>query len=88
MSRLYEEVTARLEEMAMITSRTLRMNPSLGFTVKFNPLSENFDAEFMAVEIISSPQGRGCYDYRAGACYRSGQEVDAVPRNSVNINVR
>jgi hypothetical protein len=71
MTRLYEEVVARLEEMAMITARTLRINPAAGFSVRFNPLSEDVDEEFTAAEIISTLQGCGCYDYRQGACYRT-----------------
>jgi hypothetical protein len=71
MTRLYEEVVARLEEMAMITARTLRINPAAGFSVRFSPLSEGVDEEFTAAEIVSTLQGCGCYDYRQGACYRT-----------------
>jgi hypothetical protein len=71
MTRLYEEVVARLEEMAMITARTLRMDASEGFSVKFRPLSEGDEAEFTAAEIVSTPRGCACYDYREGACYRT-----------------
>ena len=74
MTRLYEEVVARLEEMAMITARTLRMDPGARFSIKFHPFSEGDEAEFTAAEIVSTPQGCGCYHYRDGACYRTNPQ--------------
>jgi hypothetical protein len=71
MTRLYEEVLTRLEEMAMITARTLKMHASAASTVKFNPILEHREFDFAAVEIISTNQGQGCYDYREGACFRT-----------------
>lgn len=71
MARLYEEVLTRLEEMAMITARTLRMNAGAGSTVKFNPLAEEGKVEFTSVEIVCTAQGCGCYDYREGACFET-----------------
>lgn len=71
MTRLYEEVVARLEEMAMITARTLRMDDRAEFSVKFRPLSEGDGAEFTAAEIVSTLRTGGCYDYRYGTCYRT-----------------
>ena len=69
MTRLYEEVLTRLEEMAMITARTLKMDAGADSTIKFNPLAEEDEVEFTAIEIVSTAQGRGCYDYREGACF-------------------
>jgi hypothetical protein len=69
MTRLYEEVLTRLEEMAMITARALKMSAGAASTVCFHPLPEAGDGEFTAVEIISTSQVRGCYDYREGACF-------------------
>jgi hypothetical protein len=69
MTRLYEEVLTRVEEMALITARTLRLDAGAGFTVKFNPVSESEDGGFVPVEIVRAPQGHGCYDYREGACF-------------------
>ena len=40
MTRLYEEVVTRLEEMAMITVRALKMDAQMELAVKFNPLAE------------------------------------------------
>jgi hypothetical protein len=71
MTRLYEEVSTRLEEMAMITARTLKMNATAGSVIRFNPLEEDGGLEFGAVEIVTSRQGHGCYDYRDGACFRT-----------------
>jgi hypothetical protein len=71
MTRLYEEVLTRLEEMAMITARTLKVNAGVGCTVTFNPLRETDELDFPAVQIIATPQGHGCYDYRDGACFRT-----------------
>ena len=71
LTRLYEEVVVRLEEMALITARTLRMDAGGRFVVKFNPLVEGDETELTAVEIISTPEGRGYYDYREGACFRT-----------------
>lgn len=71
MTRLYEEVFTRLEEMAMITARTLKLDDRADFAVKFNPLTEQRDHhEFAAapVEIVSTAERIGYYDYRQGAC--------------------
>jgi hypothetical protein len=69
MTRLYEEVLTRLEEMAMITARTLKMGAGASYAVKFNPVAAEDKAEFAAVELLSNPQGLGCYDYFRGACF-------------------
>ena len=69
MTRLYEEVFTRLEEMAMITARALKLDARADFAVKFNPLPEPVEHEFAVVEIVSTAQGSGCYDYREGACF-------------------
>ena len=69
MSRLYEEVRIRLEEMAMITTRTLKMKAGRGSEVKFCPVASEVEIEVEAVELIRTQLGRGCYDYRQGACF-------------------
>lgn len=74
MTRLYEEVFTRLEEMAMITVRALKLDARADFAVKFNPLAEQDEPEFAAVEIVSTTEGSGCYDYREGACFGTKTE--------------
>jgi hypothetical protein len=69
MSRLYEEVWIRLEEMAMITARTLKLNASRGSDVKFCPLAAGAEVRREAVELFRTTRGHGCYDYREGACF-------------------
>jgi len=78
MTRLYEEVFTRLEEMAMITARALKLDTRADFAVKFNPMAEQDEREFAAVEIVSMPEGSGCYDYREGACF--GTTTEGVER--------
>ena len=78
MSRLYEEVRIRLEEMAMITARTLKISAGRNTEVKFCPFASVPDVEIEAVELIRTFEGRGCYDYRRGACFEfegAGPEV-------------
>jgi hypothetical protein len=69
MTRLYEEVYTRLEEMAMITARALKLEARAELAVRFNPLAEQREHEFAAVEIVSAGNCKGCYDYREGACF-------------------
>jgi hypothetical protein len=69
MSRLYEEVRTRLEEMAMIASRTLDLNAGRQSEVKFCSLTSGAEVELEAVELVCTPQRRACYDYRQGACF-------------------
>lgn len=69
MARLYEEVRIRLEEMAMITARTLKMNAGRSSEVKFCPFASGMELEVESVELIRTQLGRGCYDYRLGACF-------------------
>jgi len=72
MSRLYEEVRIRLEEMAMITSRTLGINAGPTWAVKFCPLAPaDSRCQFEAVELVQTAAGCGCYDYRQGTCFES-----------------
>ena len=80
MTRLYEEVFTRLEEMAMITARAIKLDDRANFAVKFNPLSEQRGLDFAAVEIVSTEEYRGCYDYRAGACF--GTEIFHASRKN------
>jgi hypothetical protein len=72
MSRLYEEVRIRLEEMAMITARTLKMNAGRASEVRFCSFGLVTEIEFEAVELIRASRGSGYYDYREGACYEVG----------------
>lgn len=82
MTRLYEEVLTRLEEMAMITARTLRTGSNAGSVVKFNPVGSDTQVDFAAVEIVSTPNGHGCYDYRRGACFEStSRQLDLERKN-------
>ena len=70
MTRLYEEVLTRLEEMAMITARVLGMSPGFNGEVLFNPIASGDRNEFRAVEVLRGPQGSGCYDYSQGSCFQ------------------
>ena len=79
MSRLYEEVRIRLEEMAMITARTLKMKSGRGSAVRFCPSALGPD-DIEAVELIHTPVARGCYDYREGTCFElNGAGTEARP---------
>jgi hypothetical protein len=78
MTRLYEEVFTRLEEMAMITARALKLNAEAEMAVKFNPLAGQGEFDFASVEIVSTNDCTGCYDYREGACF--GIETRQPPR--------
>ena len=83
MSRLYEEVRIRLEEMAMITSRNLKFNSGRWAEVKFLPLASGAEAEFEAVELICTSQRCGGYDYRQGSCFElkgAGSEACLSPK--------
>jgi hypothetical protein len=80
MSRLYEEVRIRLEEMAMITARTLKINAGRGSEVKFCPIPSADEIEFEAVELVRAPRGRAGYDYRQGVCFEfDGTGTEACP---------
>ena len=69
MSRLYEEVRIRLEEMAMITSRTLKIKAGRTSEVRFCSFAPVVESEFEPVELVRTPGGSGYYDYRQGACF-------------------
>ncbi|MEO8369163.1 MAG: hypothetical protein ABI806_08190 [Candidatus Solibacter sp.] len=69
MTRLYEEVLIRLEEMAMITARVLGEPPGFNGEVVFNPIALAETDEFRAVEVLRGSQGSGCYDYSQGSCF-------------------
>ena len=70
MTRLYEEVLTRLEEMAMITARVLGMPAGFNGEVLFKPMASGARDEFKAVEVLRGSQGSGCYDYSLGSCFR------------------
>lgn len=80
MTRLYEEVFTRLEEMAMITARAIKLDAGANCAVKFTPLKEHRDLEFAAVEIVSTEEYRGCYDYHTDACFE-GEIFHASRKN-------
>ncbi|QEL16450.1 hypothetical protein [Limnoglobus roseus] len=69
MARLYEEVKGRLEEMALIVSRTLHLPDSGDALAVFHPRPVK-PGERMPVdiEIICHGNVCGCYDYRDGTC--------------------
>lgn len=69
MTRLYEEVLTRLDEMAMITARTLSMSAVVESEVLFRPALPGETEAFRCVELVRWPQGSGCYDYRQGSCF-------------------
>jgi len=80
MSRLYEEVRTRLEEMAMITARTLKTGTGRTSTIQFCPLPPGTENEFEAVELIHTENGCGCYDYHQGECFEfEGAGAEARP---------
>jgi len=68
MTRLYEEVQTRLEEMALITRRTLNLRPGVS-EVKFTPVFAPEQSDFASVEIVATLEGSGYYDYLEGACF-------------------
>jgi hypothetical protein len=69
MARLYEEVLTRLDEMAMITARTLGMSLLVAGDVLFSPILPGEAEAFEGVELIRGPQGSGFYDYDHGSCF-------------------
>lgn len=86
MARLYEEVRIRLEEMAMITARNLKMNSGWDAEVQFVPFAPEAEAEFEAVELIRTERGCGCYDYRQGECFEfEGAGAEARPEKERRI---
>ncbi|SOB88673.1 hypothetical protein [Streptomyces sp. 1331.2] len=68
MQRLHEEVTGRLEEMSMIVSRTLGLDITSGKTLKWQPAGDTRLRGNVDIEIVCTPDGCGCYDYRDGTC--------------------
>jgi hypothetical protein len=81
MFRLYEEVHTRLEEMAMITARALKMKVDTASQVHFRTLKSRAENEFPAVEIVRTASGCGCYDYGRGACFKFGRGRWSVLRS-------
>jgi hypothetical protein len=69
MTRLYEEVLTRLDEMAMITARTLGRPAAVESEVLFSPVLPGEIETFRGVELVRWPQGSGCYDYGQGSCF-------------------
>lgn len=75
MARLYEEVTGRVEEMALIVARTLGEDSQdhleIAFVRRFVALSAQQAAasRFKGVEVIHfAGCGWGCYNHDAGTC--------------------
>ena len=69
MTRLYEEVLTRLDEMAMITARTLSMSAGVESEVLFSHVLPGETETLRYVELVRWPQGSGYYDYRQGSCF-------------------
>ncbi|MDN7671326.1 hypothetical protein QZM22_02015 [Burkholderia oklahomensis] len=80
MEKLYEEVSGRLREMALITARNLRLSTTKKMDVLFfppntahksgsKPVEAAKPIVFEGTEIICSSSGCGCYDFDAGVCY-------------------
>ncbi len=70
MQRLSEEVRGRLQEMALITTRTLGIALDSQTAVKFAPqeLDRGADETGMHIEIVCTPDGCGCYVDPPGIC--------------------
>jgi hypothetical protein len=76
---LYEEVSGRLQEMALIVGRTLGLKNSEKATYSFRHVSAKKErasqpskeqpVDFEGTEIICTPAGCGCYDYDEGLCF-------------------
>jgi hypothetical protein len=65
MVRLVEEVRARLEEMAMIFTRTVGVPLTSDMVRKFSPSEGLRDWPQPNIEIICTSDGHcGCFDYR------------------------
>ncbi len=70
MRRLTEEVQGRLQEMALITSRTLDIPMGSDSVVKFAPQASDLQSAdgVIEVEIVCGPAGCGCYVDPPGIC--------------------
>lgn len=73
MRRLYEEISGRLEEMALVASRVLNRHLD-GKTVRtLHPRehgNQKRDLQMQGIEFVYGPDGScGVYDYDAGTCY-------------------
>jgi hypothetical protein len=71
MQRLSEEVRGRLQEMALITTRTLGIPLDRDTVVKFSPVETRADGDLGVVtniEIVCGPDGCGCYVEPPGIC--------------------
>jgi len=75
MTRLYEEVLTRLEEMAMITARNLGMPAAVAGEVLFHPIASRLAGGFHAVEVLRGSLGSGCYDYAQGSCFEFNPQL-------------
>lgn len=76
MTRLYEEVSGRLEEMALITARNLGLGSS-DLQPTFKPpesvsqTASGSQAELKGITIVcSASDGCGCYDNDNGICWQ------------------
>jgi hypothetical protein len=71
MQRLSEEVRGRLQEMALITTRTLGISMDRDTVVKFAPVETRADDDpgvVTNIEIVCGPAGCGCYVDPPGIC--------------------
>jgi len=75
MTRLYEEVLTRLDEMAMITARTLGMRSAATADVLFHPIPSRQAGGFHAVEVLRGARVSGCYDYTHGSCFEFNPQL-------------
>ncbi len=80
MAKLYEEISGRLEEMALITARNLNLETLDQIEPTFRRLDsishENQETVVAAkkrlakgVTIVCTPRGCGCYDNDNGICW-------------------
>lgn len=69
MARLYEEIEGRLEEMALIASRTVGLAIGKDAVTQFQrEATEGEGPGGVDIEIVCTPEGCICYDYREGTC--------------------
>jgi hypothetical protein len=76
MTKLFEEVSGRLEEMSLIVGRNLGLDLK-SKTLKFSPAAQPARksgraaraVEFKGITIACTPTGCGCYDNDEGFCF-------------------
>lgn len=69
MERLYEEVRGRLQEMALVASRAVGVPLDDDARLQFRPdATRGSGPGGVDIEIVCTPDGCICYDYREGTC--------------------